>query len=99
MTRLHWIILLFALWTALYAGSFLVTANMPPDGDGFTRGMNRVTLFLQFQLGAGVSAAIAWWTGRLLPRGWQRWLSRLPAMMTVALFLLIGIMALAATLA
>ena len=99
MTRLHGIILLFALWAALYAGSFLVATHTTPDGDGFTRGMNRITVFLQFQLGAGVSAAIAWWAGRLLPRGWQRWLSRLPAMMTVALFLLIGVMALAATLA
>ncbi len=61
--------------------------------------MNRITVFLQFQLAAGVIAAIVWWTGHMLPRGWQRWLSRLPAMMTVALFLLIGVMALSAALA
>ncbi len=99
MTRLHWIILLFALWAALYAGSFLVATHSPPSGDGFTGGMNRVTVFLQFQLGAGVSAALVWWMGRVLPRGWQRWLGRLPAMMTIALFLLIGVMALSAALA
>lgn len=89
MTRLHWIILLFSLWAALYAGSFLVAMHATPSGDGFTRGMNRIAVFLQYQLGAGLIAVFIWWMGRTLPRGWRRWLARIPVLAVAALFLLI----------
>lgn len=62
-----WIAL--ALWAAAFAYSFWVFQATAPVGDGFTRGLNRVTGFLGWQVLAGVLAVIAFALGRALPRG------------------------------
>ena len=88
MRRLHLIILLTGLWAALYAASILVAWHTAPAGDGFTRGLNRVMLFFQYQIGAAAVALVVWWLGRALGQRWQRWLSRMPLILALALFLL-----------
>lgn len=88
MKRLHWIVLLGGIWAALYAASFLVPYHTAPTDFGLTRGLNRVELFFQYQIAAGVVAVVAWWAGRKLTVRWQRWLSRMPVLLAIGLFLL-----------
>jgi len=56
--------LLAAVWALLVAISFLTLALLPADGDGFTRGLNRVMAFLGWELAALlvaiVTAILAW---------------------------------------
>lgn len=96
MTRTHWLILLAGIWSTLYAASFLLAAQTAPTGDGFTRGMNRLTLFVQYQFGAGLVAVVIWAMGQRLRHRWQRWLARVPGLLAVGLVLLvIGLIAVA----
>ena len=88
MTRLHGVILLCGIWAALYAASVLVPYTTAPTDFGLTRGMNRVELFFKYQIAAGVVAIVAWWVGRKLTLRWQRWLSRMPVILAIGLFLL-----------
>jgi hypothetical protein len=46
----------FALWIGLFGGAFAAFQHIEPDGDGFFRGLNRVSAFLVWQLGAAVVA-------------------------------------------
>ena len=90
MTRLSWLWILLALWAGLYAASFLLAHHTAPTGDSFLRGINRLMVFFQYQIAAGVAAMAVWWRGRSLARGsWQRWLSRVPVGMALALVLLV----------
>lgn len=98
MKRRHWVVLLGGLWAVLYAASFVVAWYTAASGDGFTRGLNRVMVFGQYQIGAGMLAVPVWWLGRTLPRRWQRWLARAPALLAVALLVLIAGAILAANL-
>lgn len=89
MTRMHWLVLLAGIWAALYAASFLLAAYTAPAGDGFTRGMNRLTLFVQYQVAAGLVAVAIWAMGQRLQHRWQRWLARLPGCLALGLVLLV----------
>jgi di/tricarboxylate transporter len=89
MTRLGGIFILCGIWAALYAASFLVPYFTPPEDFGFTRGMNRVELFFKYQLAAGAVSVVVWWMGNALSVRWQRWLSRMPALLAIGLFLLV----------
>lgn len=46
------------MWLALFAASFAVFQLTPAEGDGFTRGLNRIAAFLTWQ-GAALVVAIA----------------------------------------
>lgn len=49
---------LLVVWAALVAVSVYVPQTLPAEGEGFTRGLNRVLAFLGFQFGAGLFAII-----------------------------------------
>jgi len=82
--RLIWILL--ALWAVAVAMS-VVAMQEPPMGDGFTRGLNRITGFLQFQalallIGIGILAL----RGRV-ENVWLRRLMLVPVLLALALLL------------
>jgi type VI protein secretion system component VasK len=54
----------FLLWVALIACSLWFAATTPKAGDGFTRGLNRVIVFVQWQAVAFVVALFAAARGR-----------------------------------
>jgi len=96
MTRFGIIAALCGIWAALYAASILVPYHTPPSGDGFARGLNRVTLFFQYQMAAGALAMAIWWMGRGLARRWQQWAARMPAILALLLLALgLGVIAVA----
>jgi hypothetical protein len=69
-----------ALWVLVFAGSFVVPWLTPASGDGFTRGLNRITGFFGWQLAAGVVAVVVWVLGsRFGRKSAARRISRLPA--------------------
>ena len=77
MKRLAWILL--AIWLAAYSWSFAAFFIIEPSGDGFTRGLNRLSHFFGWQIGAGLIAIIIWQLARAFQRGSAgRWLGRLP---------------------
>lgn len=71
------------VWGALFVYSFFSTSGVEPTGDGFTRGLNRVTLFLQWHSAALVTAIGVLIAGWRLANQRRRWLSRLPAMVHI----------------
>lgn len=59
-----------------------------PAGEGWARGLNRVTQFYSWQIAAGFLALVIWLTGRAFERGSMgRWLCRLPIALAALLFL------------
>jgi hypothetical protein len=85
----------FALlfWALAFAASFAVFALVPPTGDSFTRGLNRVMGFLGWQAVAAMLAVAVWTIGNRLERGSPgRRISRVPA--ALAGLLAAGIVAL-----
>lgn len=81
--------ILFALWAAAYAVSVL-QFNAAPEGDGFTRGLNRLEGFLQWQVIAAIPALLLLALRRSLNSAWQRSLMLLPAALLFALILIIA---------
>ena len=78
--------LLLAAWAGLYIWSFIGFSVTEPTGDGFTRGMNRVSVFLLWQFVAGIVAVPVYMVGRAQARGSAlRWASRLPLALAIAL--------------
>ncbi|MHC0052376.1 hypothetical protein [Actibacterium sp. D379-3] len=71
-----WIAL--ALWAGAFTYSFWIFQTTQPLGDGFTRGMNRITGFLGWQVLSTVLALMVFGLGRRLPAGPQRRMSALP---------------------
>lgn len=88
-------LILAAVWLAAYAASLGALFLLEPTGDGFTRGLNRVTAFFGWQFAAGLVGLGVWLAGRGLPRGSAaRWFSRVPALLALALFLaVVGLIA------
>ena len=58
MTRRTAFFCALSLWTGLYLASFVVPAMTAPVDDGFTRGLNRIGLFVSFQAAAGLVALV-----------------------------------------
>lgn len=88
MTRSALIWGALALW-AVVMGASIVALNAEPTGDGFVRGMNRVTGFLLWQLAAAMIAAALWISSSALPKGsLMRWLVRVPGWWCVAFVVL-----------
>jgi hypothetical protein len=89
MTRNHLTYAIVAFWTALFVLSFVVAFLLEPTGDGFTRGLNRISAFLVWQ-GIAVAVAVpAWLTGRGGVGSGTRWLSRMPAIVHSLIVLLV----------
>lgn len=79
------------LWLGIYTWSFSPFILTEPTGDGFTRGMNRVTTFLGWQLLAGLVALGIWRGGRIFERSSAgRWIARLPILLFSLLVLAIA---------
>ena len=78
--------ILLAVWAALYVWSFIAFAITEPTDFGFTRGMNRISLFFGWQFAAGLAAivvfAMSW---QFPPRTLRRWVYRLPLFLGVTL--------------
>jgi len=87
------LIVLLLLWAAIYLTSFVIPALSEATGDGFTRGMNRVTAFFGWQIVAGVLGLIIWMLGRSEEMSTSmRWITRLPVLLASALLIVtIGI--------
>jgi len=83
------ICVVLALWAlAMMLSGFVLTAE--PTGDGFTRGLNRVTGFVAWQAAALILALIAWLFSCGLEAGDRlRWVARIPAWW--AMVLLVGL--------
>jgi len=69
---------LLAVWLVC-AGLSVSAVMAEPTGDGFVRGLNRVTGFLGWQLAAALVALPLWLTSRRLPKDTAlRWIARIP---------------------
>jgi len=55
---------LFALWAGTYSWSFAAFFLTAPTGDGFTRGLNRVTAFYGWQIAACALSFFVLWAKR-----------------------------------
>jgi len=87
-TRLFLLVAVWALWlgAVIYSVVFLLTE--PATGDGFTRGMNRITGFLGWQGVAGTLAVGVWGVGRGFAKGsGARRISAVPLWLALALVL------------
>lgn len=73
----------FILWLCLFVYSFFSTMGVEPTGDGFTRGLNRVTLFLSWHFAAFVMAIVVIVAGWRLQNKARKWLSRVPVLIHV----------------
>ena len=67
--RRLWVVILFALWALAFGYAFVAFWITPPEGDGFTRGSNRVLSYLGWQGIAGMIAVAVWGVGRGWPKG------------------------------
>lgn len=94
MTRSRVTHLIVAVWVGLFVLSFVLMFTLAPTGDGFTRGLNRISAFLVWQMLAFAVAVVLLLVGRGLEqeRKLTRWLSRIPVIIQCAmLVLLIGL--------
>ncbi len=58
-----------AAWVMAFAYAFYDFATSPADGDGFVRGLNRVTAYLGWQAIAGMMSVAIAAVGRDWPKG------------------------------
>jgi hypothetical protein len=73
------------LWALVFLWSGVNWYLSAPTGDGFTRGMNRITAFLGWQAVALGFGIVAYVFGRAQPKGSpMRWLSRVPVLIWLA---------------
>jgi hypothetical protein len=88
------ILVVLGLWAlAMVLSGLALTAE--PTGDGFTRGLNRVSGFVGWQAAGLILALVAWLSSRGLEKGARlRWLARVPGWW--ALLLIVGLAALIA---
>lgn len=84
MTRRNLTLALVVAWAALCAWSVLSYQMTEPSDFGFTRGLNRVSDFLEIQLVAVLIAVVAFALSFRLPGGAaMRWVARAPALLTL----------------
>lgn len=63
------LVLALMIWGGLYLYSFWLLFTMESTGDGFTRGMNRVTGFLGWQMAAAAVGLVCFMLSRGQPKG------------------------------
>ncbi|MGE0597283.1 MAG: hypothetical protein AB7P07_13045 [Hyphomonadaceae bacterium] len=83
--------MLVGLWAVLFAVSFIVAATLPPEGDGFTRGLNRVSAVLTWQGVALVVALVALFVGTSGETAKGQWIARAPFLVQFALALIVAL--------
>ncbi|WP_163848602.1 hypothetical protein [Pseudooceanicola aestuarii] len=89
----------FGLWLACFSASFVMPGLVGPVGDGFTRGLNRVSEFFKYQIGATLLAVILVALSRGYPwRSLRGAAGRLPAGLAGGLVLLVVVLILVARL-
>ncbi len=89
-SRMFLLMVMFALWLAASTYSVVFLISVAPTGDGFARGLNRITGFLGWQGVAGMLAFAVWGVGLGFPKGSGiRRTSAVPLGMALALILLI----------
>ncbi|QBY02270.1 hypothetical protein E2K80_17260 [Rhodophyticola sp. CCM32] len=82
-----WILLAMWMLCMLFAG---LSLSETPIGDGFTRGQNRMSGFLSWQLVGGMLALMLWVLVRPLPKGDRlRWVGLAPIWLAVALLIVV----------
>ena len=79
-----------SVWALVYALSFIAAANTPAKDMGFTRGINRITTFVAWQIAAALLAIVVWNFASSFQPGLWRWTFRTPAILAAALVLFIG---------
>lgn len=91
-TTLVWA--LIAVWAGIYVWSFIAFQMIEPTGDGFTRGLNRVTAFAGWQFAAALVAIVLWpLSGRFEAGTAGRWLARVPLILgAILLVLVVGLL-------
>ncbi|MEO1239932.1 MAG: hypothetical protein AAFW64_09865 [Pseudomonadota bacterium] len=83
---------ILALWVLAFGWSVIGSWGMAPAGDGFTRGLNRVTHFLGWQAISACLALAGFGVGRAWPKGsGPRVVARLPLWTAVGLATALGI--------
>lgn len=85
MQRRWFLYAILTAWVALFVYSFYAVAGVEPTGDGFVRGMNRVSLFLRWHLSAVAFAIAAAFVGWRAQSPARRWLSKAPVAVHVIL--------------
>ncbi|MXQ08458.1 hypothetical protein GQ651_11430 [Alphaproteobacteria bacterium GH1-50] len=91
--RRFWVTLLFALWALAFGYSFVSFMTTPPDGEGFTLGLNRISAYLGWQGIAGVLSLGLWGAARGWPKGTSaRQLSAVPLLLALFhVMLIVGV--------
>lgn len=84
-------IIAFVLWGVVYVLSFLIAANTAATDMGLTRGWNRITTFLGWQIVAALLAIVVWVLGLRFDEPLWRWIFRIPALLAIGLVLLVTV--------
>lgn len=92
MTRRAITWMLVGLWAVLFLVSFGVAATLPAEGDGFTRGLNRVNAVLTWQGVALIVALVALFVGAQGETREGQWLARAPFLAQFALALIVALL-------
>ncbi|MGJ8584294.1 MAG: hypothetical protein ACSHXD_09390 [Marinosulfonomonas sp.] len=88
--RLFALMVMLLFWLGAWGYSFVFLATVDPTGDGFTRGLNRVSGFLGWQGVAGLFAFASWGIGRSFPKpSGIRNVSAIPLWLAVVLILVL----------
>lgn len=84
--------IVLGLWVlSMLLSGLALTAE--PTGDGFTRGLNRLTGFVGWQAAGLILALIAWLSSRTLDKGDRlRWFARAPGWWAVLLLVGLGVL-------
>lgn len=83
MTHRNLTLVLVVAWVALCAWSILSYQMTAPSDFGFTRGLNRVSAFLEIQIAAVLVAIVAFVLSFRLTPSKMRWVARMPAVLTL----------------
>ncbi|SMY08466.1 hypothetical protein [Flavimaricola marinus] len=81
---------IFAGWAGLMGLSVIVPMSTAPTDFGFTKGMNRISLFFQYQLAATALAILLLLLARSQTTRLRVWLARLPAIVVALQVLALG---------
>ena len=86
--RILLLMVLLAAWAVVYGYSIYFLLTVSPQGDGVTRGLNRISGFLGWQGLAGIIAFACWGIGWAFARSSSiRRISAVPMAMALALLM------------
>ncbi len=94
MMRERMVGLVSGIWAIVFFGSFLWVRLIQPTGDGFTRGLNRVSALMGWQALAVLLAIVAWGLVMGVPKPRPRrlrWVGFLPVVVSGLLVLLVAL--------